>query len=498
MFVWSAMYVLSACGEKRCRGGFTQAFVLNGKVNSEVMRNGSDLQRRIDLASTSANIPADVLNGGTAAGLGNHKRTTPRSRRFKGKQALSKGVTRRRKPTTPMTVAHQKASSDDTIDTVISERPMEISTDGTSKPRMHKATGPSSKSRIRGPLPARLASHKARPIMRLTQEDEARLTYKIRAYRQAVDIREELSPRTEDEWAQGCGMSVAQLQDVLFDGQDARALLIKANGALVRQIATKYSDTVHKSFGSTGSVSNILSLQDLIQEGNLGIMEAAERFEPERGFRFSTYATWWVRQHISQAVAQSARTIRLPASVLKVLRKMNKMRVDLESENGRSPTLSELSLRLNMPEDKIRLYGEYSKAIVSLEGPLRKTTTSSMEEDKRSLGDMIPSEIPTPFETAASDERREDILAAIDTLADRERDVLLTRFGFDDGQGKSMGETAKILGISQDRVRVLEARALNKLRHPQMNYRLKEHIQLDLEEPQEEPKKPSSMEIWSV
>ena len=317
----------------------------------------------------------------------------------------------------------------------------------------------------------------------LTKEEEVQYSYDIRLFRAAVKLRDQLVKfqngvyihPTESEWAAACGTSVKELRRVLSTGQEARTALIAGNAGLVISIAKKHHAGLKYATEAGGGVGTILSLQDMIQEGNLGLMEAAERFEPEKGFRFSTYATWWVRQRIMQSISDSSRTIRLPAHVHGQLQKIRKAKVEMKRETGREPSIQELAHYMEITEEKLRLYTESSRNVVSLERPVSST---SFKEERRTLGDTLASDAPTPVEDAEVDSMRRDIRSVMETeLAGTERDVLVHRFGLNGESALSVTETASILGISVDRVRSAEARALNKLRHPQRNYKLKEYIQ---------------------
>jgi len=211
------------------------------------------------------------------------------------------------------------------------------------------------------------------------------------------------------------------------------------------------------------------------------LMEAAERYDSTKGARFGTYAAYWVRQRILRCIASDSRVIRLPVHVHSMLRTIRKAKDEMEKEIGRTPSMPELAHHLDIPLDKLKLYTESSRTVLSLESQGNAKGGSFMksgsgEVDKRTLGERIASDIPTPFEDAESDALKQDIRAAIDALGnDRERDVLVIRFGLDDGNPKTLQETAHLLGISRDRVRSIESRALNKLRHPQRNHRLKDY-----------------------
>lgn len=350
----------------------------------------------------------------------------------------------------------------------------------------------------------------------LTREEEAQLSNDIRSMRTVIRVRNELNPTTgedermftssdadhedhfsdaddfsDEEWAAGCNLTMPQLRLIMQKGQEARAKLVSSNAGLVMQIAKRHFYALKRSSGAGGSVGTILTLQDMVQEGNLGLMEAAERFEPERGFRFSTYATWWVRSRILRSIADYSRVIRLPVHVHSMLGTINKAKKTMEKDIGRQPSLPELAHHLDMSIDKLRLYTDSSRSVLSLEMPMNG---DAFVDDQRTLADKIASDSPTPEEDAEVDSLRRDIRAVVDELGDRERDVLVSRYGLDDGRPKSVQETSERLQLSRDRVRVVEARALNKLRHPQRNYKLKEYVGGDFKEPYSEP---SPEEMWS-
>jgi RNA polymerase primary sigma factor len=324
----------------------------------------------------------------------------------------------------------------------------------------------------------------------LTRDEEQQYSLQIRTFRAAMRLRDELVQYdaasqlhvhpTETEWAAACGVtSVLELRRVLHEGQQARVALVAANVGLVTSIAKKQYAALKRAMSSdaagTGSVGTILTLQDMVQEGNLGLMEAAERFEPERGFRFSTYATYWIRQRILRSVADSSRTIRLPAHVHSMMQRIRRAKIEIKNQNsGKQPTTEELAHHLDVSVEKIKLYEDSSRNVLSLEKPLR---TASFREDTRTLGDTLASDAPTPEEDAEADHLRRTIRQVMDTaLADYERDVIAKRFGLEDGKPRTVQETADLLGMTPDRIRLVEARALNKLRHPQRNYKLKVYV----------------------
>ncbi|GAX20109.1 hypothetical protein FisN_17Lh062 [Fistulifera solaris] len=323
----------------------------------------------------------------------------------------------------------------------------------------------------------------------LTREEEVLYAFRIQTFRAAMKVRDELvknndnvyefherSP-TEANWAEACGVSVENLRKLLEEGQGAREAVVAANIGLVTSIAKRHYAALKSSTAESGGVGTILTIQDMVQEGTLGLMEAVERYKPEKGFRFSTYATWWVKQRILRSILDSSRTIRLPAHVHAMLQKMKKAKMEFKEQTGREPTTPELAHHLDVPLKKIQLYAESSRNVLSLEKPLK---TTSFKEDSRTLGDTLASEGPTPEEDIEADYLRRDIRAVMETsLAASEREVIINRYGLEDGNPRSVAETADSLGLTVDRVRLVEARALNKLRHPQRSYKLKEYINKD-------------------
>lgn len=324
----------------------------------------------------------------------------------------------------------------------------------------------------------------------LTRDEERLITYKIRNLRRVVLVRDAMLRQnadsslsddhrefpTEEEWAESCDLDVSSLRRIMSEGQDARSVLVSANAGLVKTIAKRHYYVLKQMTTAGGGVGTILTLQDMIQEGNLGLMKAAERFEPERGFRFSTYATYWIRQRILQSITDSSRVIRLPVHVTDTLKKLNKARKEMSAEIGRMPSDAELAHHMNISVEKLRRISDKARSVVSLESPLRTSNDHRSEIDHRTIGDFIASDAPTPEEDAEHKSLQRDIRAVVNELAEREREVLILRFGLDNGEPMSTSETAAQLGITTDRVRHMETRALNKLRNPQRNYRLKDYL----------------------
>ncbi|EED96594.1 plastid RNA polymerase sigma factor, partial [Thalassiosira pseudonana CCMP1335] len=297
----------------------------------------------------------------------------------------------------------------------------------------------------------------------LTFEDEKEIAYNIKSFRSVLRVRDQLvgirqlSEPSEAQWASACSLTVEQLNDIMNKGQESRTKLITGNVGLVTLIAKRYYNM----------------LRNLIQEGYMGIMEAAERYDPSKGFRFSTYGTHWIRQRIVRAIAESSRMIRLPVHVQATIRNINKKHEEFEATIGRSPSLPELAHEMGVSLDKLHLYQHLSRNVISLE----RAVDQHSPEDNRTLGDRIAcTELPTPDEDAMSEALRGEVHSMLDALRDNERIVLTHRFGLDDGRPKTLKETAYGMGISIDSVRAVEAKALNRLRQPQLNYRVKDYV----------------------
>jgi RNA polymerase primary sigma factor len=298
-------------------------------------------------------------------------------------------------------------------------------------------------------------------IRLLRADEEIELARKIadlleleRTYQKLVD---KLDREPSDaEWAEEVKMPLHAFRRRLHIGRRAKDKMVQSNLRLVVSIAKKY-------------MNRGLSFQDLIQEGSLGLIRAAEKFDHEKGYKFSTYATWWIRQAITRAIADQSRTIRLPVHLYETISRIKKTTKLLSQEMGRKPTEEEIATRMEMTIEKLRFIAKSAQLPISLETPIGK------EEDSR-LGDFIESDGEMPEDQVAKNLLREDLEGVLATLSPREKDVLRLRYGLDDGRMKTLEEIGQIFNVTRERIRQIEAKALRKLRHPNRNSVLKEYI----------------------
>jgi RNA polymerase primary sigma factor len=274
---------------------------------------------------------------------------------------------------------------------------------------------------------------------------------KIDAYYKEYLRRISAVPEMEPEYAK-------KLIELVAIGKDAQGKLCEANLRLVVSIAKRY-------------IGRGMLFPDLIQEGNFGLIKAVDKFQWQKGFKFSTYATWWIRQAITRAIADQARTIRIPVHMVETINKQIRIQRQLLQEFGRDPTPAEIAVEMDITEAKVREIQKIAQEPVSLETPIG-------EEEDSHLGDFIPDEdIPSPVDAASAAMLRAQLNSVLNTLHERERDVLKMRFGFDDGRPRTLEEVGKQFNVTRERIRQIEAKALRKLRHPSRSRAIKDYLE---------------------
>ena len=282
-------------------------------------------------------------------------------------------------------------------------------------------------------------------------EDGAVATEKINV------LKGRLDGASEEEKAE-IREEIKTLQRDVDKGADAKKRLAEANLRLVVSIAKRY-------------VGRGMLFLDLIQEGNLGLIKAVEKFDYKKGYKFSTYATWWIRQAITRAIADQARTIRIPVHMVETINKLIRVSRQLLQELGREPSPEEIAKEMNMPVERVREILKISQEPVSLETPIG-------EEEDSHLGDFIKDDnVPVPADAAAFTLLKEQLEEVLGTLTEREQKVLTLRFGLEDGRARTLEEVGKEFNVTRERIRQIEAKALRKLRHPSRSRKLKDYLE---------------------
>ncbi len=268
---------------------------------------------------------------------------------------------------------------------------------------------------------------------------------------------EKMLESAEGEEKEALEKEKKELGYVIADGDAAKQKLAEANLRLVVSIAKRY-------------VGRGMLFLDLIQEGNLGLIKAVEKFDYRKGFKFSTYATWWIRQAITRAIADQARTIRIPVHMVETINKLIRVNRQLLQDLGREPLPEEIAEKMDIPVERVREISKISQEPVSLETPIG-------EEEDSHLGDFIQDDnVPVPAEAAAFTLLKEQLVEVLSTLTDREQKVLRLRFGLDDGRARTLEEVGKEFNVTRERIRQIEAKALRKLRHPSRSRKLKDYL----------------------
>ncbi|MBE5851448.1 MAG: RNA polymerase sigma factor RpoD [Lachnospiraceae bacterium] len=308
--------------------------------------------------------------------------------------------------------------------------------------------------------PVRMYLKEIGKVPLLTAEEEIDYAQKmengVAAEEQLAELEERLAEASGAE-KEALEKEKKELGYIIMDGEDAKKKLAEANLRLVVSIAKRY-------------VGRGMLFLDLIQEGNLGLIKAVEKFDYRKGYKFSTYATWWIRQAITRAIADQARTIRIPVHMVETINKLIRVSRQLLQELGREPSPEEIAEEMGMPVDRVREILKISQEPVSLETPIG-------EEEDSHLGDFIQDDnVPVPADAAAFTLLKEQLVEVLGTLTEREQKVLRLRFGLDDGRARTLEEVGREFNVTRERIRQIEAKALRKLRHPSRSRKLKDYL----------------------
>ena len=308
--------------------------------------------------------------------------------------------------------------------------------------------------------PVRMYLKEIGKVPLLTAEEEIELAQKMETgavAKEKIAILEKRVDGADEAEAEELRQEIRNLQRDLDAGDDAKKRLAEANLRLVVSIAKRY-------------VGRGMLFLDLIQEGNLGLIKAVEKFDYCKGFKFSTYATWWIRQAITRAIADQARTIRIPVHMVETINKLIRVSRQLLQELGREPLPEEIAEEMNLPVERVREILKISQEPVSLETPIG-------EEEDSHLGDFIQDDnVPVPADAAAFTLLKEQLVEVLGTLTEREQKVLRLRFGLDDGRARTLEEVGKEFNVTRERIRQIEAKALRKLRHRSRSRKLKDYL----------------------